>query len=438
MHASRVGGRLAGAAAAHHTLAMPYTPVSSVRTHDIRFAEFVALMALLMALTALSIDIMLVALPDIAHAYAVTEPNDRQLVITVYMIGFAVGQPLHGPLSDRFGRKPVLAAGLVVFALASLGAAFAPSFGWLLAARAVQGFGAAAPRVVAIAIVRDRFVGRDMARVMSFVMMVFIIIPVIAPAIGEGIVRLSVWPWIFGALFLAAAMAFAWAALRLPETRPAEDRMPLSAGALGGALRKVVTTRSTLGYTVAMGFMFGGLLSYIGSAQQVFVDVYGLGGLFPVVFGAIAAVMALASMTNARLVGRLGMRRVSHVALVGYVAAGAVLAVSGFPEHPPLPALAAFLAVTFYCFGLIAPNFNALAMEPLGHVAGMGSSFIGFYTTAAGALFGWLIGQAFDGTVRPLIIGFACLGALALLTVLATEGGTLMRTREQPEAQPGE
>ena len=265
---------------------------------------------------------------------------------------------------------------------------------------------------------------------MSFVMMVFIIVPIIAPAIGEGIVRISAWPWIFGALFLAAAAALGWAALRLPETRPAEDRLPLSAAALTGAFLKVVGTRWTLGYTIAMGFMFGGLLSYIGSAQQVFVDVYGLGDLFPVAFGAIAGVMALASLTNARLVGRLGMRRVSHVALLGHVAACALMAVLGFPEHPPLLVLGLFLAATFYCFGLIAPNFNALAMEPLGHVAGMGSSFIGFYTTAAGAFFGWLIGQAFDGTVRPLVIGFTALGLAALATVLVTEGGRLMQVRD--------
>ncbi|MBP2231986.1 DHA1 family bicyclomycin/chloramphenicol resistance-like MFS transporter [Azospirillum agricola] len=394
----------------------------------ISFVEFVTLIAAMMALTALSIDIMLVALPDIAHALGGDGANDRQLIITAYMLGFAAGQPFAGPLSDRFGRKPVLAAGLVVFAVASLAAVLAPSFGVMLAARAIQGFGAAAPRIVAVAIVRDRFAGRDMARVMSFAMMVFIIVPVIAPAIGELILHAGSWPWVFAALFLAAAGALAWSALRLPETRHAEDRLPLSPAALGNALRMVVTTRQTVGYTVAMGFMFGSLLSYIGSAQQVFVDIYGLGTLFPVVFGAIAAVMAVASLTNARLVGRLGMRRVSHAAMLGFLAACLAMAAFGFPERPPLLALGGFLAATFYCFGLIAPNFNALTMEPLGHIAGMGSSFTGFYSTAAGALFGWGIGQAFDGTVRPMTIGFTVLAVLAVLTVLKTEGGVLFRT----------
>ena len=412
----------------------PHSP----RAHDIGFAEFVALIALLMGLTALAIDIMLVALPDIASSYAVAEPNQRQLIITGYLVGFAAGQPIYGPLSDRFGRKPILALGLLILAAGSLGAAFAPEFGWMLAARALQGFGAAAPRVVAVAIVRDRFAGRDMARVMSFVMMVFIMVPILAPMIGEGIMRLVTWPWIFGALFLASAGAFGWAALRLPETRLEKDRAPLSGSALVSAFLLVVTTRYPLGYTIAMGFMFGSLMSYIGSAQQIFVDVYGLGSLFPVVFAGIAAAMALASLTNAKLVGRIGMRRVSHVALIGYVLAGVVLALMGFPEHPPLWVLIAFLVVEFYCFGLIAPNFNALAMEPLGAVAGMASSFIGFYTTAVGALLGWLVGQAFDGTVRPLTVGFATFGLLTLLTVLKTEGGRLMRPGERPARQAGE
>lgn len=417
------------------------TPLSASagRSGDIRFGEFVALMALLMALTALSIDIMLVALPDIAHSFGVVRENDRQLVITAYMLGFAIGQPFHGPLSDRFGRKPVLAAGLVIFAIGSLGAVFAPSFTTLLAARALQGFGAAAPRVVAIAIVRDRFVGRDMARVMSFVMMIFIIVPIIAPALGEGILHLGTWPWVFGALFLAAVAAFAWSMLRLTETRAAEDRMPLSPAALGHAFHKVVTTRATVGYTAAMGLLFGGLLSYVGSAQQIFVDVYGLGAMFPVAFGAIAGVMALASLVNARLVGRVGMHRVSHVALIGYTLTGLAMALLGFPEHPPLLGLGLFMAAIFFCFGLIAPNFNAMAMEPLGHVAGMGSSFVGFFSTGMAAVVGWIVGQSFDGSVRPLTVGFTVLGVLALLTVLLTERGTLMRSAHAAHAaQPGE
>lgn len=409
--------------------AMPYSHDTQPPRGDIRFAEFVGLMALMMALTALSIDIMLVALPDIAATYGVTTANDRQLVVIVYMLGFAGGQPIHGPLSDRFGRKPLLVVGLVIFALASLGAALAPSFEALLAFRALQGFGAAAPRVVAIAVVRDRFVGRDMARVMSFVMTIFITVPIVAPAIGEAIVIFGTWPWIFAVLFLAAAAGLAWAMLRLPETRPPEDRMPLTGAALWYALSAVVGSRRTVGYTVGVGFVFGGLFSYVSSAQQIFVDVYGVGTLFPLVFGAVAGVMALSSILNAKVVGRLGMRRVSHSALVGLVAIS-LLGVLGLGDHPSLTLLLIFAAGAFFCFGLILPNFNALAMEPLGHVAGMGSSFVGFYTTGAGAVIGGLVGQSFDGSVRPLLLGFAIASVLTLLSVLAAERGRLFHSGE--------
>ncbi|MCA1974053.1 MAG: multidrug effflux MFS transporter [Caenispirillum sp.] len=402
------------------------TSDTAARAEDMAFGEFVAIVALMMALTALSIDIMLVALPDIAASYALSDPNDRQLVITAYLLGFAAGQPVCGPLSDRFGRKPVLAAGILVFGVGSLGALAAPDFGWLLWARALMGLGAAAPRIMAISIVRDRFAGRGMARVMSFVMMIFIIIPIIAPSLGALILLGGDWHWIFAALFAVGLLLLVWTGVRLPETLPPAKRRPLSLGSIGEAARTVVTTRQTVGYTLAMGFMFGSLMTYIGSAQQVFMDAYDVSAeMFPLLFALVASVMALASLTNARLVERIGMRRVSHAALLGFVAAGAVLAAFGFPALPPLAVLVAFLMVTFFCFGLIAPNFNALAMEPLGHIAGMGSSLTGFYGTAGGAVFGWLAGQAYDGSVQPLTVGFAAFGVLALVCVLVTERGRL-------------
>lgn len=404
----------------------PSAPTAAVRS-DQSFPEFVGLIALMMALTALSIDIMLAALPDIAATYGLADPNDRQLVITAYLLGFAAGQPVCGPLSDRFGRKPVLTAGVVVFSIGAIGALVSPSYDALLWARALMGLGAAAPRIMAISIVRDRFAGRGMARVMSFVMMVFIIIPVVAPSFGAFILLSGHWNWIFGALLVAGLLLMGWAWLRLPETLPPEERRPLSAESLRYAAATVVTTRQTVGYTIGMGFMFGALMTYIGSAQQVFMDVYGLtAATFPLAFAVVASVMVLASLVNARLVGRLGMRRVSHAAVLGFVAAGVALAAFGFPAHPPLFVLMAFLMVCFFCFGLIAPNFNALAMEPLGRIAGMGSSLTGFYGTAGGAVFGWIAGQAFDGTVRPLTMAFALYGTLALVCVLVTERGRLL------------
>lgn len=392
------------------------------------FAEFVALVAAMMALTALSIDIMLVALPGIAASFALPDANERQLVITAYMLGFAAGQPFAGPLSDRFGRKAVLAGGLAIFAVASALAFLAPSFGTLLAARALMGLGAAGPRIMAISIVRDRHVGRGMARVMSFVMMTFIIVPVIAPSLGALVLLVGSWHTIFAALLAVSVALALWSGLRLPETLAREHRRPLSPMALWGAARTVVTTRITVGYTLALGFLFGSLLTYVGSAQQVFMEVYGLSlETFPLVFGLVASAMAVAALANAHLVERLGMRPVSHAALLAYVLAGGVLAVQGFPAEPPLALLVGLLMTWFFCFGLMAPNFNALAMEPLGHVAGMGSSLTGFYGTAAGAIFGWIAGQAFDQTVRPMTIAFTVLGVAALVCVLVTERGRLLR-----------
>ncbi len=399
---------------------------------DIRFPEFVALIAGMMALSALSIDVMLPGLPDIAGSLGVADANRRQLVVTAYLLGFALGQPIYGPLSDRFGRKPVVILGLCVFAVGSLGAVLAPDFSTLLWSRAAQGLGSASPRIMAVAIVRDRFAGRAMARVMSFVMMVFIIVPILAPALGQGIMALAPWRWIFGFLSGAGILMLLWSVLRLPETRHREDRMPLSAEALLQALRTVFGHRQSIGYTVALGFLFGNLMSYIGSAQQMFVDVYGLGALFPVAFGGIACFMALSSLVNSRLVMRLGMRRISHAALLANIALCAAMALAGYPERPPLLAFCGFLAATFFFFGLMVPNFNAMAMEPLGHVAGVASSVLGSYTTAAGALFGWLIGQSFDGTVRPLEVGLSALVVMTLCTVLVTERGRLFVQRRSP------
>lgn len=396
------------------------------------FAEFVALIAFMMALTALSIDIMLVALPEIGATYALTDDNDRQFVITAYLLGFAVGQPIYGPLSDWYGRKKVLYVGVVIFLAASALALFAPSFAILLAARALQGLGVASARVIAVAIVRDKFAGRGMSRVMSFVMMTFIIVPIIAPSIGTIILLAGDWHLIFLFLLAAAVVLLVWFGIRLPETLTDANRMPLRRETLLAAMKLLVTDRQTLGYTLATGFIFGNLMAYIGSAEQIFVEFYGLGDNFAYVFGAIAAVMIPASIANARLVGTLGMRRLSHMALVAQVLGCGVVAVLGFPADMPLVAFCVFLALMFFCFGVMMPNFNAIAMEPLGRLAGTGSSFIGFYSTAAGAILGGMIGQAFDGTVQPILIGFAALSAVTLVTVLATERGRLFQVGALP------
>jgi DHA1 family bicyclomycin/chloramphenicol resistance-like MFS transporter len=364
---------------------------------------------------------MLPALPQIGTAMGVTDENDRQLIVILYMAGFAVGQVFFGPLSDHFGRKPMLIAGLAIYIVGTFAALVAGAFPTLLAARLVQGVGAASPRVIAIAVVRDLYGGRQMARVMSFAMMVFIVIPTLAPSIGQALIQLGNWHWTFYALLAMAILIAAWSSLRLPETaRQAlgvERPMPL-----GEAIRAALLSPQTMAYGAAGGFMFGCLLAYVASAQQVFVEVFRTGDAFPVVFGAIASVMSAASFVNARLVERLGMRRLSHSALAAFVAVSLVLTAAAVMGVASLPVFALLVAVAFFLFGLIAPNFNALAMEPQGHNAGMASSVIGSLSTGIGAVAGGVVAHAFDGTVVPIAAGFAGCSLTTCFVVLAVEG----------------
>ncbi|MFM9938050.1 MAG: multidrug effflux MFS transporter [Hyphomicrobiaceae bacterium] len=391
------------------------------------FAEFITLMALLMSMTAMSIDIMLPSLPDIGASLSVANANDLQLVVSVYMLGMSLGQLLWGPIADRLGRRPTLMLGLSLFIAATLVAITSQSFVALLAARFSQGLGSAVGRIVVTAIVRDLFAGRRMASVMSTVMMVFILVPILAPAVGQLILLAGTWRWIFTVLLLAGATGFVWVALRLPETRPlvapGSKRLTLLEAA-----GLVVGTRATRGYAIASGFMFGCLVAYIASAQQVFGSAYDLGRLFPVAFGSVGCALAAASFTNARVVQRLGMRRVSQTALVALLVASAGLATLALAITLPLWLALGGMMLCFFCYGLILSNFNAIAMQPVGQAAGVAASIIGFYSTATGAILGSLIGRQFAGTVLPLFAGFAALAFCALLTVIITEGrGAMFR-----------
>ncbi len=382
-------------------------------------AEFIMLAATMMALTALAVDIMLPALPQIGDALGLTNPNDRQIIIVVYMLGFSVGQLAYGRLSDQYGRKPVLLTGMAIFIVGSIVAALASDFTTLLVARVVQGLGAAAPRVIAVALVRDRYAGREMARVMSFTMAVFIIIPVLAPFIGQGLLQLGTWRLVFDLLLVAGIVVAVWSGLRLPETVPTGERELLP---LGEATRYVLETPQTIGYGIAGGFVFGTVLSYVSSAQQVFVDVFGLGALFPLAFAATAVMIAVASLTNAMLVERLGMRRLSHSALAAFIVVSALLVGLTLAGLADFWVFIAMMMPLFLLFGFIAPNFNALAMEPQGDNAGMASSVVGFASTGVGALSGGLVGHLFDGSVLPLALGYLGLGVLAFAVVWWVEG----------------
>lgn len=393
------------------------------------FPEFVALIAMMMALNALAIDSMLPALPAIGDALGVVEENARQWVITAYLLGFGVAQIVYGPLADRYGRKPVLMVGLSLYVLFSVLAAFAPTFDLLIAARVGTGLGAAALRVLAVSIVRDRYSGRTMARVMSLSFLVFLGVPILAPTLGQLVLTVAPWPWVFGVLALAGGAFMIWAAIRLPETLHPEDRMPIQVARITAAFREAVTNRQSIGYTLAMTAITGALFGFINSSQQIFFDVFEAPGLFTTVFALVAGGIAVASLLNARLVEKLGSRLISHSALLGFIAMAAIHSAVALSGHETIWSFAVLQGLTMFCFGLIAGNFGSMAMEPMGHIAGTASSAQGFISTTVGSTLGFLIGQQFDGSVAPMAFGMTTMGLAALIFVLIAERGRLFKAR---------
>lgn len=393
--------------------------------------EFIALCAALMALNALAIDIMLPALQQIGASLGVEQENARQYVITAYFAGMAFALLPYGPASDRFGRRPPLLFGLAVYVAAAIAAAFAPSFEVLLALRFVQGIGAASTRVIAVSIVRDRFGGRQMAEIMSLIFMVFMIIPVVAPGLGQLMMLIGNWHMIFASMAGIAVVIVAWVYLRLPETLHPEDRRPFTLSAVRQAFGVVLTSRVPLWYTLASMTVFGALFGFINSAQQVYVGIYGLGVWFPVVFAVVAGLMAVSSFLNSRLVSQLGMRRLSHGAVIGFLTVSLVWLIWSMIGELPLAAFMVLFAAAMFQFGWIGSNFNSISMEPLGHIAGSASSVMGFIQTLGGAAIGAAIGQMFDGTTTPLAAGYAGLAAIGLAMVLIAEKGRLFGTGTQ-------
>ena len=391
----------------------------------LRPGEFVPLIALLMSLVALAIDAMLPALPAIGRDLEAPRPNDVQFVITSLFLGLGLGQMLFGPLSDRIGRRPAIHAGLVLFMIGCLVSIFAPTFETMIVGRVLQGIGVAGPRIVTVALVRDQYEGRQMARLMSFAMAVFILVPTVAPALGQVILWLGSWRAIFTTFFAIAAIAFAWFALRQPETLPAERRRPFSVRAIGQAVGETLRIRAALGYTLATGFVFAPFVAYLSSAQQIFQEAYRTGALFPVYFGVLALAIGCASLLNGRLVVKHGMRRLSKaatvaIALVSLVAWAGAFAFGGLP---PLWLFMAYLLAVFLCIGLLFGNLNALAMEPLGHIAGVGAAVVASLATFISVPLGALVGQSFDGTIYAQVGAFAVFGVGTYAAMRWAEGG---------------
>jgi DHA1 family bicyclomycin/chloramphenicol resistance-like MFS transporter len=396
--------------------------------------QFIGLCAALMALNALAVDIMLPGLQQIGASLNVEDENSRQFVVTAYLVGFGIAQLFFGPVSDRFGRRKPLFFGFVVYILSAFAITLSPTFTALLALRFVQGIGSAATRVVTVSIIRDVYGGRQMAEVMSLIMMVFMVVPVIAPGTGQIILFFGNWHLIFVFIGVVGLLVGLWAWRKLPETLSPNDVRPFTASVILDGFKIVLSNRSALSYTLASAVLFGALFGFINSANQIYIEIYDLGSWFPLAFAGVALFMALSSYVNSRFVGRFGMRRLSHGALLGFIIVNAIWLIAEIfgPEPLPFPYFITLFAVSMFLYGWIGSNFNSLAMEPLGHVAGTASSVLGFTTTIGGAALGAAIGQAYDGTALPLVGGYCVLSIVGLGFVLFAEKGKLFRPQNPP------
>ena len=413
----------AGAPAAPAPLLPPVEPAGA----PIGFVEFVALVAALMSLAALGIDSMLPALPAIGHALGVETENQRQFIITAFVLGFGVAQLAHGPLADRFGRRTVLLWAIGGYAIANAACAMSASFTLLLAARVFGGAMVAATRVATVAMVRDCYHGRPMARVMSIAFMVFMIVPVLAPAFGQTVLLFANWRgifWVVGGLSLAI---WTWFFVRMPETLRPEARQPLAIGRIASGWRQTLSDRWSLGYTLASTSLMGALYGYLNSVQQIMFDTFDRPKLLAVMFAVTATLMAGANLTNARLVMRLGTRLISHSAVTMLVVLSAIHLAIALAGYETLVGFVVLQALTMGCFGLATSNFSSMAMENMGGIAGTASSVQGFTSITVGAVVGVVIGQAFNGTTAPLAAGFLICGLMSLLVVAITERFRLFR-----------
>ncbi len=396
------------------------------------FREFVAIVAAIMALNPLAMDLMLPALPNVASAFHIDNANRVQAVLSVFLTGFGAGQFIIGPLADRFGRRPILLGGLIIYGIASLLAIIAPSFETLLLARGLQGLSTAAARVIATSIVRDCYSGRRMASVMSLAMMIFISVPVIAPSFGQAIMLAAEWHGIFVVLLVYGVLTLSWIIIRLPETLPLSGRKSLAVGDVANNFLQAIKNRQTFGYALAAGSVQGILFGYVLSSQQIFTGIYGLGHYFPLAFAAIAIGIAVAGFLNSRIVGRYGMRMISHIALVGQLAIAIVMLTAALAGWLSLALFMTLAAASLFTFGLMFSNFAALAMEPQGHIAGTASSLFGSITTLIGIAIGSAIGLYYDGTLVPLAIGALLSSVVALAVVFVVEKGRLFTPHNAP------
>lgn len=396
---------------------MPQHTVSPQK-QTLGLVEFVSLMAFITSMVALSIDTMLPALSQIGQQLGAQQAQQSQLIISMLILGMALGQLFFGALSDAKGRKFAIQSGLVIFALGSVVCMYASNMQMMLLGRFIQGIGVSGPRISSMALIRDQYQGEAMARIMSFITMVFILVPMIAPALGQLVLLSFNWQAIFALFLFIAVLVSLWLGLRQPETLAVGDRRPLSWQNLRQALVFILTHRQVMGYALAAGLVFGAFLAYLSTSQTLFQHIYQVGSYFPLFFAILALAIGLASFANAKLVMRLGMLRLSVLALSGMVLFSTVLLLVCWSMGlPPLWLFTGLLMLTFFCVGILFGNFNALAMQPLGEMAGIGAALIGSITNLISVPTAILIGTFVIDDVKPVAVGFAVCGILSLVSV---------------------
>ncbi|KZK98713.1 MULTISPECIES: multidrug effflux MFS transporter [unclassified Pseudovibrio] len=382
--------------------------------------EFVALMATLTSLTALSIDAVLPAFSVIGKDLNVGNSNNVQLIISALFLGLSLGQFVFGPVSDRFGRKPAVYAGSVVFAIGAVLAATATSLPMMIFGRLLQGVGASAHRTVVMAIVRDKYVGAEMARILSFVTAVFIIVPTLAPLIGQGILFAAGWRAIFVIMLIMASVGCIWLAMRQPETLKPENRRVITPRVLWEGLEEVVSHKATLYYTAASGFVFGTMMTYLSTAQPMFADIFNVHETFPLYFSGIAVVFGMASIVNGRIVRRIGLQNMCRAALTIQIVTSLSFAMYLLliDTTPDLWLFMTYLSLAFFCQPMLNGNLNAMSMEPLGHIAGLAATLVGATTTFIALILSVIVGRFYDQTLLPLSFAFCVFGGIALVLVV--------------------
>lgn len=391
------------------------TNTSIARKPDIGLVEFVALMALMTSLVALSIDAMLPALSQIGNDLGINDPRQTHLIVSLFFIGMAFGQLYYGPLSDDKGRRYAIISGLIVFAVGSLVCMFAESLEVLLIGRVIQAFGVSGPRIAALAVIRDKYEGEAMARVMSFIMMVFILVPMLAPSFGQAILFLFTWRHIFSSFLVVGLAVGVWFFIRQPETLPKEKRLPFSWSQLWVSSKFILTHKLVMYYTISAGIIFGAFLAYISSSQTLFQHIYATGELFPLYFALLAFSIGFASFINGTLVMRLGMRTLCTWAMLGWIVFSLVLSILCviYEGIPPLWQFITVLFSAFFCIGILFGNINAMAMQPLGNMAGLGAAIIGSLSSLISVPTAVFVGSFIDSTITPVALGFVGFGCIS-------------------------